>query len=49
MQRRGFLRSRVSRGWCTPCREGVPWLENMLDDIAKGIAPENDYEKVKSI
>ncbi|MFB6345743.1 MAG: NADH-quinone oxidoreductase subunit NuoF [bacterium] len=38
-----------SCGWCTPCREGVPWLEDMLDDIEKGIAPEKDYEKIKSI
>jgi NADH-quinone oxidoreductase subunit F len=38
-----------SCGWCTPCREGVPWLEGMLDDITKGIAPKKDYEKVMSI
>ena len=38
-----------SCGWCTPCREGVPWLENMLEDITKGIAPRKDFEKVLSI
>lgn len=38
-----------SCGWCTPCREGVPWLEDMLGDIEAGIAPDKDYEKIKSI
>lgn len=38
-----------SCGWCTPCREGVPWLEDMLRDIEQGIAPRKDYEKIKSI
>lgn len=25
-----------SCGFCTPCREGLPWLENVLDDIENG-------------
>lgn len=25
-----------SCGWCTPCREGLPWVEKMLDSIEKG-------------
>ena len=25
-----------SCGWCTPCREGLPWVENMLASIEEG-------------
>jgi NADH-quinone oxidoreductase subunit F len=25
-----------SCGWCTPCREGLPWVEKMLSSIEKG-------------
>jgi NADH-quinone oxidoreductase subunit F len=25
-----------SCGWCTPCREGLPWIEKMLASIEKG-------------
>lgn len=25
-----------SCGWCTPCREGLPWVEKMLDAIENG-------------
>lgn len=25
-----------SCGWCTPCREGLPWTEKILDAIEKG-------------
>jgi NADH-quinone oxidoreductase subunit F len=25
-----------SCGWCTPCREGLPWVVKMLDSIEKG-------------
>jgi NADH-quinone oxidoreductase subunit F len=28
--------SRESCGWCTPCREGLPWIVNMLDAIEHG-------------
>jgi len=28
--------SRESCGWCTPCREGLPWIVNMLDAIERG-------------
>jgi NADH-quinone oxidoreductase subunit F len=26
-----------SCGWCTPCREGLPWVEKMLASIEEGI------------
>ena len=25
-----------SCGWCTPCREGLPWIEDLLRDIIEG-------------
>ena len=25
-----------SCGWCTPCREGLPWIEDMLRDLVEG-------------
>ncbi len=25
-----------SCGWCTPCREGLPWVEDLLRDIVEG-------------
>jgi NADH-quinone oxidoreductase subunit F len=28
--------SRESCGWCTPCREGLAWLEKILRDIEEG-------------
>lgn len=28
--------ARESCGWCTPCREGLPWVEKILDAIEDG-------------
>ncbi len=28
--------ARESCGWCTPCRDGLPWVEKTLDAIEKG-------------
>jgi NADH-quinone oxidoreductase subunit F len=28
--------ARESCGWCTPCREGLPWIVQMLDAIERG-------------
>ena len=25
-----------SCGWCTPCREGLPWIEDVLTDLVEG-------------
>src|SRR5690606_8707294 len=25
-----------SCGWCTPCRDGLPWVERILEDIEQG-------------
>jgi len=28
--------ARESCGWCTPCREGLPWAEKLLNEIEQG-------------
>lgn len=28
--------ARESCGWCTPCREGIPWLEKLLEAMEQG-------------
>ena len=33
-----------SCGWCTPCRDGLPWTERLLDAIEKGLGQEADLE-----
>ncbi len=33
-----------SCGWCTPCREGLPWIEEMLCDLVEGRGQAGDPE-----
>ena len=33
-----------SCGWCTPCREGLPWVEKILRSIEEGKGKEEDLE-----
>ena len=33
-----------SCGWCTPCREGLPWIARTLDAIEKGQGQPGDLE-----
>jgi NADH-quinone oxidoreductase subunit F len=33
-----------SCGWCTPCREGLPWVARLLDAIEEGRGQEGDLE-----
>lgn len=33
-----------SCGWCTPCREGLPWSEKILQSFENGTAREEDLE-----
>jgi NADH-quinone oxidoreductase subunit F len=33
-----------SCGWCTPCREGLPWTEKLLLSIEKGEGREEDLD-----
>lgn len=31
-----------SCGWCTPCREGLPWVQKILESFEEGTAKPND-------
>lgn len=41
--------SHESCGWCTPCREGLPWAEKILTAIETGEGREGDIEQLESI
>lgn len=36
--------ARESCGWCTPCREGLPWLREILTALENGLGQEGDLE-----
>lgn len=36
-----------SCGWCTPCREGLPWVEKLLLGIEEGNGREEDLDILK--
>ncbi|HMI60690.1 MAG TPA: NADH-ubiquinone oxidoreductase-F iron-sulfur binding region domain-containing protein, partial [Puia sp.] len=36
-----------SCGWCTPCREGLPWVEKILLSIEQGDGREEDMELLR--
>jgi NADH-quinone oxidoreductase subunit F len=36
--------ARESCGWCTPCREGLPWVRNLLHAIEHGHGTPDDVE-----
>lgn len=38
--------SHESCGWCTPCREGLPWARNLLAEIIEGRGCPDDYEEL---
>ncbi|ACI50504.1 NADH dehydrogenase (quinone) [Gluconacetobacter diazotrophicus PA1 5] len=33
-----------SCGWCTPCRDGLPWVERLLDAIEEGRGEDGDLD-----
>jgi NADH-quinone oxidoreductase subunit F len=39
--------SRESCGWCTPCREGLPWIVEILESIEDGQGLSGDIEILK--
>lgn len=39
--------SRESCGWCTPCREGLPWVAKTLRTIEDGLGEPRDIETLK--
>jgi NADH-quinone oxidoreductase subunit F len=36
--------ARESCGWCTPCREGLPWVRQLVDGIEQGRGQAEDIE-----
>jgi len=36
--------SRESCGWCTPCRDGLPWVEKILTTFEEGGAHTDDID-----
>jgi len=36
--------SRESCGWCTPCREGLPWIVQMLEALEEGSGTAEDIK-----
>lgn len=41
--------ARESCGWCTPCREGLPWSVNILKAIEEGKGETGDLEQLSKI
>lgn len=39
--------ARESCGWCTPCREGLPWIAKILRSIEEGYGETEDIEILK--
>ena len=39
--------ARESCGWCTPCREGLPWVLQLVDGIERGRGQAEDIEILK--
>ncbi len=39
--------ARESCGWCTPCREGLPWIEKILQAIEDGLGRPEDLETLQ--
>ena len=38
-----------SCGWCTPCRDGLPWTEQMLNKLEEGTGSLKDIEILKEM
>ncbi len=36
-----------SCGWCTPCRDGLPWVEHILSALEHGQGEEGDIEQLE--
>ncbi|HUJ19749.1 MAG TPA: NADH-quinone oxidoreductase subunit NuoF [Nitrospirota bacterium] len=41
--------ARESCGWCTPCREGLPWVTNILEAVEQGKGEMEDLETLQSL
>ncbi len=40
--------ARESCGWCTPCRDGLPWVVKMLDAIERGKGRMDDLDRLEA-
>ncbi|WP_343153861.1 NADH-quinone oxidoreductase subunit NuoF [Buchnera aphidicola (Mindarus keteleerifoliae)] len=41
--------SRESCGWCTPCRDGLPWIVKILKSLSKKKGKEGDIELLEEL
>ncbi len=41
--------SRESCGWCTPCRDGLPWTVKLMESIEAGEGQEGDIETLHQL
>jgi NADH-quinone oxidoreductase subunit F len=41
--------ARESCGWCTPCRDGLPWTVKILESIEAGTGQEGDVETLHQL
>lgn len=41
--------ARESCGWCTPCRDGLPWTVKLLESIEAGKGQEGDIETLQQL
>jgi NADH-quinone oxidoreductase subunit F len=41
-----YFFARESCGWCTPCREGLPWAAKLLEAIENGQGEPDDLERL---
>ena len=41
--------ARESCGWCTPCRDGLPWTVRLLQDIERGQGQAGDIEVLEEM
>lgn len=39
--------SRESCGWCTPCRDGLPWVVTILEDLIRGKGRPGDLDLLR--
>lgn len=44
-----YFFARESCGWCTPCREGLPWATRILAAIEKGLGEPDDLGKLRML
>lgn len=41
--------ARESCGWCTPCRDGIPYMLSLLQDIEAGDGTEADVKRLETV